>query len=122
VDVEVEYGAQFWMGLSALFAWRQRQRSEFLESENRGRNHVPQRINEKIGLLAAIESERHFFEVGRKMLHADMVTRATNPALKLQFSYSCVQEGCWVVGSSTDGSGLAYRGCAKPWQVRATHR
>jgi hypothetical protein len=122
VDVEVEYGAQFWMGLTAQFAWRQRQRSEFLKSENRGRNHVPQRIDEKIGLLAAIESERHFFEVGRKILRADMVPRATNPALKLQFSFSCVQEGCWIVGSSTDGCHLAYRGCAKLRHVRATHR
>ena len=43
---------------------------------------MAQRINEQIRTLAAIESETHFFEVGREMLRADAMPRSHDAALK----------------------------------------
>ena len=51
---------------------------KFLKGENGSGDHVPQCVNEQIRPLAAIESESHFFEVGRKMLCADMVPSSAN--------------------------------------------
>jgi len=43
---------------------------------------MTQSINEQIGLVAAIESERHFFAVGLKMLGADTMPTSDDAALE----------------------------------------
>ena len=43
---------------------------------------MSQRINEQIGTLSAIESERHFFAVGLQMLRANFMPRPNNAALQ----------------------------------------
>ena len=43
---------------------------------------MPQRIDEQIGPIAAIESEFHFFEVGREMLWADSMPCSHDAALE----------------------------------------
>lgn len=53
-----------------------------MEREHWGCNHVSQRINEQIGTLSAIESERHFFAVGLQMLRANFMPRPNNAALQ----------------------------------------
>lgn len=43
---------------------------------------MPQRVNEQIGSLPAIESEAHFFAVGLEMLRADFMPSPNNAALE----------------------------------------
>lgn len=40
-------------------------RGQSLKCKYRSRNHMTQRINEQVGIMAAIEAERHFLKVGR---------------------------------------------------------
>lgn len=43
---------------------------------------MPQRINEQVAVVAAVESETHFFEVGGKMLCANAMPRTHDAALQ----------------------------------------
>src|SRR4029077_7656536 len=43
---------------------------------------MAQRIDEQIGMLPAIESERHFFAVGLEMLGADFMPRSHDSELE----------------------------------------
>jgi hypothetical protein len=65
-----------------LKSFRFRLSRKFFVRGNRSRNHASQRINEQIRILAAIESEGHFFTVGLEMLRADFMPRSHNAALQ----------------------------------------
>jgi hypothetical protein len=56
--------------------------SQFLKSEDWGRNHMTQGIKEQIGALAAIESELHLREIRGQMLRADLVPTSNDAALQ----------------------------------------
>src|ERR1700732_3697035 len=55
---------------------------EFLEGKNWSRNHMTKCIHKQVGLVASVESKRHFFAVGLKMLGAHAMPRANDAALQ----------------------------------------
>jgi hypothetical protein len=55
---------------------------EFFEWQHRRRNHVAQGIEEQIGIVAAIEPERHFFKVGLQVLRAEFVPATAQTTLE----------------------------------------
>ena len=57
-------------------------RSQLLESQNRGRDHMAQGIQKQIGILPTIEAEAHLVQVGGEMLGANLVPRSHDAALQ----------------------------------------
>lgn len=55
---------------------------QFLERQNRCRDHMTQGVQEQILILPAVEPERHFSAIGLQMLRGDFVPRADNAALE----------------------------------------
>src|SRR5208282_1717068 len=55
---------------------------QLLKAQNRRSNHMAQRVDEQVGVLAAIESKLHLRQVGLQMLRADPVPSANDAALE----------------------------------------
>jgi len=55
---------------------------EFLERENWGCHHMAESVHKQIGILAAIKSEAHFFQIGGEMFRANFVPRPNNATLE----------------------------------------
>ena len=52
---------------------------------------MTQGIEEQIGVLPAIESEAHFFQIGREMLRGNLMPRSHNAALqKTESGFDCI--------------------------------
>lgn len=56
--------------------------SESFVLQHRRFNELHQRIAEQVRVMAIVEPERHFVQVGRKMLCRDLMPRSDNAALE----------------------------------------
>jgi hypothetical protein len=76
---------------------------QFLKRHRVGSNHVPKRIYEQIGTVAAVEAEAHFVQIGLQMLGAETVPRPDDasrralPGFLILYSGGVVTSWIWAL-------------------------